>query len=427
VKLAFPYPGVPALEIPASARVSWLEPKSFTQNTGHETHIIQRGLQNPIGLPRLGELTRGKQNILILVDDYTRTTPVHLILPQVLAEMYAGGVEKSNIRLLVASGTHRAMTAPEKQKRFGAQVAADHVILDHHYDDLSQLARLPDTPGGTEIWVNRAVLEADFVLGIGHIAPHRVAGFSGGGKIVQPGVCGAVTTGQTHWLSARYLGAEIIGKVDNPVRREIDAVARAAGLKYIINAVMDGAGRLVSCVCGDPHLAFQAGAQQALEVFGAPLSEPADIVIAESFPADMELWQAAKAVYAADLALKPGGILILVTPCPEGVSAEYPQVTQIGYQSYEKVKALVDCAELTDLTVAAHLVHMGRVICEKGQGVLVSPGINAATAARIGFHWMETPQAALDYALQKMGTNAAIAVLKNGGEIMPVIGNAGHD
>ncbi len=423
MKITFPYPGVAPLTLPNVSKISVLEPKVFSVQPEDEIAAVHESLQNPIGAPRLSSLARGKQNVLILIDDYTRNTPLYLILPEVLRELTLAGVKKSSIRLFVASGTHRAMTAEEKRKKVGDLLLSEYPILDHAYDDPTQLIQLPPTPGGTEVWVNRALMESDFVIGIGHIVPHRVAGFSGGGKIVQPGACGPLTTGQTHWLSARFLGGEVIGKANNPVRTEIDAVAQAAGLKYIVNAVLDGRGRLVSCFCGDPVKAFQAGASRAMEIFGAPLSELADIVIADSHPTNSEMWLAAKAIYAADLAVKPGGIIILVTPCPEGISVEWPQITRLGYRPYVEVLEMVKQGEIADLTMAAHLVHVGRVICEKATTILVSSGIDAETAEKIGFRWAATPQEALDLALERKGTNVHIAVLKNGGEVMPVVEN----
>jgi nickel-dependent lactate racemase len=156
------------------------------------------------------------------------------------------------------------------------------------------------------------------------------------------------------------------------------------------------------------------------------MAKSADIVIADSFPADMELWQASKGIYSADLALKPGGILILVTPCPEGVSAEFPEISRIGYRPFVEVEDLVQSGELRDLTLAVHLVHVGRVVREKATGILVSPGIDAATASALGFLSAETPQAALDLAFSRKGKSATVAVLRNGGEIMPVVRDAHH-
>jgi len=421
VKISFPYPEVPSLEIPESASISWLEPRTLPEQEEKETDIIAKGLENPVGLPRIREMVKGKKKILILVDDYTRNTPVHIILPEVLKEISAAGISRTNIQLLIASGTHRLMTQEEKLKKLGHRVMADYIVLDHRYDDPEDMVQLKNTAGGTEICVNRAVIESDYVIGIGQIVPHRVAGFSGGGKIIQPGVCGAVTTGQTHWLSARFPGSEIIGRVDNPVRQEIEAVAKAAGLKFIVNAVLDGAAKLVHCICGDPIEAFRLGARKSLEIFSIPISEPFDIVITDSYPADLNLWQAAKGIYSADLALKPDGILILVTPCPEGVCAEHPQILDIGYRSFTEIESMVKRGEIQDLTLAAHLVHVGRIICEKATGVIVSTGIEPQTAAKLGLHWAASPQEALTFALKRKGKKASIAVIKIGGEIMPAI------
>jgi len=426
MKIIFPYPNVPPVEVPNTSLLSYLGPRALNGQTERETEVIRNSLSNPISLPTLADLAKGKRRVLVVVDDYTRNTPVHLILPEVLGEINRGGVKKENIRILIASGTHRAMTAKEKEKRFGAQIMAEYSILDHHYNDPTHLIQLPTTARGTEVWVNKALIESDLVVGIGHIVPHRVAGFSGGGKIIQPGVCGAITTGQTHWLSAQFEGVDIMGKIDNPVRQEIEEVAKAAGLSFIVNAIIDGNGKLAACVCGDPMKAFRAGARVAMEIFGVPMNERADIVISDSFPADMEMWQASKGIYASDLALKPSGVLILVTPCPEGVSREYPALSSIGYRPFHEVESLVNSGELQDLTLAAHLVHVGRVIREKATGILVSPGINAGTATRLGFHYAKTPQEALNFALDIKGKNATIAILRNGGEIMPIIGSTPH-
>jgi nickel-dependent lactate racemase len=426
LKVSFPYPGVSSLEIPESASISWLEPRTLPEQEYRETDIIKKGLENPVGLPRIRETIKGKRKVLILVDDYTRNTPIHLILPELLKEMSAA-IDKDNIKLLIASGTHRPMTQTEKIKKFGHHVMANYNVLDHKYDDPKELAQLPNTAGGTEIWVNRAVTESDYVIGIGQIVPHRVSGFSGGGKIIQPGACGAITTGQTHWLSAQFPGIEIIGKIDNPVRREIEAVAKAAGLKFIVNAVLDGKAKTAHCICGDPLEAFRLGAQKSMEIYGVPMPEPVDIVITDSYPADTNLWQAAKGVYSADLALKPDGILILVTPCPEGVCAEHSQILDIGYRPFAMVESMVKQGKIRDLTLAAHLAHVGRVVCEKAIGVLVSSCIDPQTSARLGFQWAASPQEALTFALKHKGKKARIAVIKNGGEILPVVGSTEYE
>lgn len=427
MELRFPYPHISSVVLPDSSPVTVLEPRVLPETHAQPAEIIKRSLEHPIHSPPLRELAVDKKNVLILVDDHSRHTPAHIILPLLIDELSLAGVSAEHVRILVASGTHRAMTTAEKLKKFGPQAMANYVILDHRYNDRGVLVQLPATPGGAEIWVNRAVLEADLLIGTGHIVPHRVAGFTGGCKIVHPGVCGTITTGQTHWLSAQFPGVEVIGKIDNPVRREIDAVAGVVGLKFILNVVMDARGNTASCFSGDPVQAFRLGAEESLKIFGALLADPAEIVIADSFPTDMDLWIAAKGIYSGDLALKEGGVLIFVTPCPEGVSPEYPGIVEYGYHSRAQVQAMVASGEITDLALAAHLVHVGEVICRKGTGILVSPGIAPEVARKIGFLPAATPQQALEIALDQMGKHASIAVLKNGGEIMPILRSVVND
>lgn len=420
MRIQFYYDDVPEAEIEDENLVGLFEPREFTSQE-REEDIIIRALLNPIGTPRIAEMVKGKKNVLIIVDDNTRLTPVYKILPLVFEELKEGGVSEDNITILVGLGTHRPMTPAESEKKLGVEVVRRFNVISHNWRDSSNLEFIGKTPNGTEIWLNKEVLKADFVLGIGHIVPHRVAGFSGGGKIIQPAVCGGRTTEQTHWLSALYRGQEIMGKPDNPVRQEIEMVARQAGLDAILNVVQDRQGRIVAAVCGNLVVAHRAGCRASMEVFGVRIPEPADIVLTDSYPADVEMWQAAKGIYSADLAVKEGGVIILVTPCPEGVASQHPAVEEVGYRPLEEVKRLVEEGSLTDLTVAAHLVHVGEVIQKKASCILVSPGIGPEVAEKIGFKWAPTPQDALEMAYSLKGRQAKVISFRHGGEILPVI------
>ncbi|MDD4266369.1 MAG: nickel-dependent lactate racemase [Aminobacterium colombiense] len=421
ISVSFTYPDFEGISIPEENLVAILSPACPPKPFEDDMDAINRGLDSPIGAPRLEECVRAEQKILILADDNTRNTPAHIIIPEVIKRLKKAGIQSKNISIMVALGTHRPMTEEELKKKFGSQILQNFTILQHAWNDPDQLIELPPTENGTEIWVNKALLKADFVIGIGHITPHRVVGFSGGAKIVQPGVSGGITTGQTHWVSALYDGEDFIGKIDTPVRREMNAVGLAAGLKYIVNVVMDGNEEVYRCVAGDPIEAHKEGCSASKEIYGAPLPCLGDIVIAESFPADAELWQAAKGIYSGDLALKKDGILILVTPCPDGVAQGHPELTEIGYLPFKEIKQMVDEKEIDDLTLAAHISHVGRVVCDKGRGILVSRGIDKETTEKLGLLWASTPQKALEMAFELKGSDAQIVVLKNGGDILPLL------
>lgn len=422
-EIKFLYDRISPATISADRLVGIIEPNKVSINERSVGDIVRESIRYPIGLTSLNDSLQGAEKILILIDDYTRTTPIDVILPIIIDELEKYGIVKENIKVMVASGTHRIMTKEEKILKYGKKITDRFDVLDHLWFKDSELVNLGSTNQGTEIWINKILTKFNYIIGIGHIVPHRVSGFSGGAKIVQPGVCGNITTGQTHWLSALYEGEEIMGKIDNPIRHEINTVGLKTGLKFIINTVQDGRGIVYKCFSGDPVKAFKEGCKAAKEVYGVPISSKADIVISDSYPADVNLWQAAKGIYSADLALKKGGSLILVTPCPEGVSDEHPEIVDIGYQSYEEIKRKVDDGMIKDLTLAAHLVHVGRVIRDKGKGILVSPGVDKETTEKLGFYWAQNVQDALELAFSMQNSNASVIVSRNGGEVMPIVGN----
>ena len=420
MRISFPYPDMKPLEVPEQNLLGIFSP-SILKIEESEEEIIEKAFSQPIGSELLSERLKGCRDVLIVVDDYTRTTPVQKILPRLLKESEIGGIQPGGIKILVALGTHRPMTEEELIKKLGEEIPKQYPILNHQWWDSSQLAFLGETEKGTPIFVNRLVKEVDFIIGIGQIVPHRVSGFSGGGNIIQPGICGEETTGRTHWLSAQFRGREILGKIENPVKKEIERVAERAGLRWIVNTIQDGSGRLIEVVAGDPIQAYRKGAIRSLQVFQSELPQEADIVIADSHPYDSELWLASKGIYASELAVRKGGVVILITLCQEGVSPSHPEVLELGYQTFEEVDQKVHTGLIKKLTVAAHLVHVGRVIKERAKGIMVSQGISKSETERLGLLHAREPQEALEIAFSLMGRNAKVAILQRGGEILPII------
>jgi nickel-dependent lactate racemase len=408
------------LEIPDKNLLGIFSP-STVQTEKAEKEIIEEAFSHPIESEPLSKMLKGCRDVLIAVDDYTRTTPVQKILPRLMKELEMAGIKPSGIKILIALGTHRPMTEKEMIKKFGKEILERYSILNHNWWDSSKLSYLGETEGGTPIFVNRLVQEVDFIIGIGQIVPHRVSGFSGGGNIIQPGICGEETTGRTHWLGAQFTGREILGKIENPVKKEIERVAQRAGLKWIINTIQDGTGRLIEVVTGDPIQAYRAGGIRSHQVYQSELPQEADIVIADSHPHDSELWLASKGIYASELAVKQGGVVILVTSCQEGVSPSHPEVLEMGYQTFEEVERKVKQGTIKKLTVAAHLVHVGRVIKERAKGIMVSKGISKNDTERLGLIHARQPQEALEIGFSLVGRDARVAVLQRGGEILPVI------
>ena len=164
---------------------------------------IRRALSNPVASTTLTELARGVKHIVIVADDITRPTPTEVILPEILKAINAAGVPDDAVQLLIALGTHRSMTAREIDIKYGSTVTSRIQVINHDAFNPELMVRMGTTQAGIPVMLNRLVADADLVLGIGTIVPHHIPGFSGGAKIIQPGICGVQTTGEVHLLSVR--------------------------------------------------------------------------------------------------------------------------------------------------------------------------------------------------------------------------------
>jgi nickel-dependent lactate racemase len=422
VKITLSYDWAGAFEVPDANMVGVFEPKTSAGGVDQED-AVRRGMAGPIGAPLLRDAAAAAHRVLILADDLSRPTPVDMILPHVLAELASAGRKDSEISFLMSLGTHRAMTGAEIDRKLGKGIRARFRVVNHEWNNPAVMVNLGRSSVGTDILVNRALVESDFVIGIGNIVPHPAAGFAGGGKIVDPGCVSDATCGAFHWESVKYPARDVIGIRDNPMIRMIDEIAKNAGLKYIVNTVLDGKNRIVRVVAGHPVEAHREGCRTAVDIYGVRIPEPADIVVCDSHPADIEMWQAIKGLCTADLCMKDGGTVIMATPCPEGASAEHPELERFGYRNFRETEKLVRDGKVS-MVVGHHMVQGGRLRDRAKHVVLVSNHLSRELVARIGFESAASLSAALTAAMAESEPRARIAVLKNAAELFPVVGPA---
>lgn len=381
---------------------------------------IRQALANPIGTKPVRELARGAEKVVLVADDNTRLTPADKIIPILLDELNAAGIRDEQVTVIIALGTHRPMTQEEILAKYGPEVVRRVQVKNHNFRDPALMVDLGTTPNGTHIQVNREAFEADFKIGIGSIVPHYIPGFAGGAKIVQPGISAERTTAETHLLSTCE-PRSFLGIRDNPVRIELNSIARAVRLNTIVNTVLNCHGDVVGVFYGDVVEAFNAGVELSRDVYSVELPEVADIVVASSYPCDIEFWQAHKALYPADLAVKAGGAIVLATPCCEGVSVTHADILEITGETMQGLKEQVGRKEVHD-EVAASLAIGWAQVKEREAVYMVSSGIATEDARRLGFTPFPTLQAALDAALVLQGPAARITVLTHAPDMLPVIG-----
>ncbi len=403
------------LELSQPTQIYIVEPRKAARSSIHR--ILYRAFRPSLDNVSLESLAKGNRSTLILVDDYTRETPTRDILPPLLELLHHHGIRSKDITVMMALGTHRRPTAAELREKLGPMV--DEYRVTFHDAENCEYAEL-GSYRGIPILVNKEVVEHDLVVGVGMIVPHRVSGFSGGSKIIQPGVSAPETTGYTHWISASFPGREILGTIDNEVRRVMDVAAERAGLRAVLNVVLDSGKKAAGAFFGDFREVLRKGASEARSIFGVKLPWEADIVIAECPPPkDINLWQAAKAIYSATLAVKEGGSIILAARCPEGAAPEHPEVEQYGYMPYPRVKKLVEGGEVEDLIAAAHIAHVGEAV-ERASAVYLVSEMGRRKVEKLGLVYAGSLDEAVEDAVKTHGKNCRILVMKDAPDLLPL-------
>ena len=417
VRVDLPYGRTKRNVVVPGRNVAWIASPRSWSGSECAASAVRQAIQRPIGSPSLQELAHNLDgDVVVLVDDGTRVTPQALILPTLLDELNRAGVPDKRIFLLVAAGTHRPMTAAEKRDRFGKSVLQRVRIESLETEAPGAFVHLGNTPSGVSVWVSKRYDGAALKIGVGNIVPHPTSGYSGGAKIVQPGVCSPVTTAQTHMLGARH-GLSILGQVENPVRTEMEEIARCSGLSFIINTVLDREKRIAAVVAGDVVAAHRRGVVVARQIYTAVVPEVVDVAIVSSHPADRDLWQGVKAICSAAVIVRPGGQVILLTPSLEGVSAEHPCLLGLGFAPWRDVLADADAGRLDDEIGASCHILLG-IARDKVGVTLVSDGVCADEAERLGVRHKDTVAEALDEALVRLGQGARVGVVTEGGELV---------
>ena len=382
-------------------------------------------IRNPIGMEPLAELARraGKKTV-ILVDDLTRVTPHKVILPLLLDELNAAGVADDDITLLIALGTHREMTDAECLETYGEEAIRRCKIVNHTWDMPENLVDMGKTPSGIPINVNRHYCESDISIAVGNIIPHIFAGWSGGGKMVQPGVCGAVTTAETHLLGVKDI-ENTLGNAENIVRKEIEAIARETGLSMIINTVMNSDNTVAAVVAGDLVEAHRAGVKIAQEIYCVDYDEKVDIMICNSYPGDLDFWQGSKGMTSGTLFTKQGGDVISVVWGKEGLAPSHPELYELTGKSSEELRNMIDRKEVSD-EVAGATALLNAFIRERVSMSVVTLPENKHVIEAMNFEFaaQEDIEKTINEAIKKHGKDCKIGIATHGADLAPKVKKA---
>ncbi len=353
---------------------------------------VRATLANPIGMPPLSEVVKGlpHKKTVIISDDQTRPTPVSQILMPLLAELNRLGIADEQIDVVIGVGTHRKPTAEEIKAKLGPEAVA-RLRVSVHDPDAADLVYVGTTSRGTQVRVNRLVAEAALVLGIGISNPHYFAGYSGGPKLMLPGVSARETVKQNHVWAGDPNSDTGITK-GNPLWEDMLEAARLEGLTLKFDVVLNSRGEIYKLFGGEVEAQQKAAVEALKEVYGVPVPTKADVVIASGYPLETDLIQGGKAITLAESVTRPGGTIILVSSCPEGAG---PLMYETLSQRPEAKEVIRWIAEGKTNTTGGPLCSRLRALVTTKRLVVVSEGLSQKQLADMDFGYAPSVEAAI--------------------------------
>lgn len=334
------------MDLPPGYEYRVLEARS-AQPLADPEKAIECGLDAPIGSPALLELARDKRTAAISVCDITRPAPNRLVLPPLLRRLEQAGIPREGITILIATGLHRPATEAEIREIVGDETARAYRVVNHRARELSEHRHLGSTAAGTPVFIDERFVSADLHITLGFIEPHLMLGFSGGRKLIVPGLAGQETIKVIH--SPRFMREQRAceGSIDdNPLHRELLEIAAMARHDFMLDVALARDRSIAGVFGGSPVAAHRKGVEFVSRVMLETLPEPVDAVIttAAGYPLDLTFYQSIKGITAASHIVKPGGKILLMAACDEGCGApEFSRMVKESPSDTEFMKS-IECA-----------------------------------------------------------------------------------
>jgi lactate racemase len=380
----------------------------------HVQAALGAALDRPIGSRPLTELATGKRTAAISVCDITRPAPNRLTLPPLLERLHAAGISAEGITILIATGLHRAATDAEIQTILGPDIPARYRVVNHDARAFADHQPLGSTHRGTPVYIDKRFLEADLHITLGFIEQHLMLGFSGGRKLIAPGLAAQETIKVIH--SPRFMREPMAteGSIDeNPLHAELLEIARMARHDFILDVTLTQQREISGIFAGDPVEAHAAGVAFLHATSLSPLPALADAVItsAAGYPLDLTFYQCGKGITAAQHVVKPGGRILILGECAEGVgSPEFAQKLRTFPGNAEYLREIADTPVVPDQWQLEKLALVGL----DHELFFYMPGVVTEDLGAFGKHSFSDPATAIDRLLDGLPAEARVALIPEG-------------
>jgi len=412
IELAFGKTGLEA-ELPEGLRYQFLEARSAV-GLEDGAAALEAAMDAPIGTAPLAELARGKKTAAISVCDITRPAPNRLVLPPLLARLEQGGIPRENVTVLIATGLHRPATDNEIREIIGPDLYGKIRVVNHHAKVLSEHRYLGDTSTGTPVHIDERFIAADLHITLGFIEPHLMLGFSGGRKLIAPGLAAQETIKVLHSPKFMRDRRAVEGSVeDNPLHRELIEISRIARHDFLVDVALTRDRKIAQVFAGHPEQAHRQGMAFVGKVMLERIEEPVDAVITTSagYPLDLTFYQTVKGITAASHIVKPGGRILVVSACSEGAGA--PEFCEM-LERFPTPQAFLDHVAENPVVVDQWQLEKLALVCRDKELLFHVPGLEDRYREKLWGRSFASVNEAIAAAVDGLPASARIAVIPEG-------------
>jgi nickel-dependent lactate racemase len=401
------------LELPDRNLIGVLKTSRPSASADVEYEVL-RSLENPV----TPFMKKGSKALLI-VTDYTRATPLSRILPPLIRKLKGEGFREFTV--LVANGLHAPASQKQLEELLGGEVFEEAEVVNHDASKLDELTYLGETSWGTPLWVNRRLFEADLRIGCGTVEPHFFAGYSGGGKIILPGVSGVETIYRNHSYGMINHPGSRLGVLDkNIIYKDICEATSMSELDAVVNVVLSFEGGVSKCFSGEPIKTHRSAVEFLERFVKVRVERKADIVVVSGggYPADRNLYQAVKGMAVGEPLVKDNGVIVLLAECRDGVAHEH--FYQLASKFKDPAALLKYIKEHEPIRDQWEVQIMARILM-KSRIVVYAKGVTAQELENMMLIPASSPEEALEIAFSLTSRDAELLAVPEGTHVIPEV------
>ncbi|MBC8185965.1 nickel-dependent lactate racemase [candidate division KSB1 bacterium] len=402
------------IEVPDKNLVKVLAMKK-TEPITNPNEAVAKALENPIASDSLADLAKGKESACVVICDITRPVPNKILLPPILDALEKSGIKREKITILIATGIHRPNLGDELIQLVGEEIASKYNVVNHYAKRKEDQTYLGKTSRNTEVFINSDYLNADLKITTGFIEPHLMAGFSGGRKLICPGIASLETVKVMHSPKILEHPNAREGVIEgNPFHEEVIEMIKMAGMDFMLNVALNENRNIVGIFAGDYIEAHKQGVVFVRDHVGDSVPEPVDIVVTSSAgaPLDATFYQSVKGMTAALPIVKQSGTIIIAAECKEGLGG--PEFSQLVRETEDmdvfRKNMIRDDYFVVDQWQFEELAK----VLKKADVYLYSTGLSGEDIPKSLLTIVESVEAGIEMALKKYGKDAKIAVIPKG-------------